>query len=355
MRRPRVLVVGPGVHSAGGVRSVIAALCDSPLAERFELVEIPTHADGSKALKLVVAARGLGRLVDELVRRRPALVYLHSASDASFWRKAIAAGLTRLARRPYIVHVHGGAFADFYRRSRPPAQWVIRRMLRGARAVITLTPSWARELQAITGRPTVTIPNPVRVPAGRADPARRPAHVVTLARIGPEKGSFVLVRAFAAIAGDHPGARLVLAGDGSQEEARRVAEETGVADRLDLTGWIGPDARDALLAEAAVFVLPSRIEGLPVSMLEAMAHALPVVVTPVGGIPDAIDDGVTGVLVPIDDVERLAAAIGGLLADPARATAMGAAAREVVAGTYELDAVAVRIGDLIAENLARDS
>lgn len=347
MSRPRVLVVGPGIHSAGGVRSVIAALVDSPLAERFDLGEIATHADGSKPRKLIVAARGLARLVEQVVRRRPDLVYLHSASDASFWRKAIAAGITRLARRPYIVHVHGGAFADFYHGSRPPAQWIIRRMLRGASAVITLTPSWARELQAITGRPTVTIPNPVRVPREPADPARRPARVVTLARIGPEKGSYVLVRAFAAVAATHPEARLVLAGDGPQQEARRVARETGVADRLDLTGWIGPDERDALLGAATVFVLPSRIEGLPVSMLEAMAHALPVVVTPVGGIPDAIDDGVTGVLTPVDDVAALAGAIGSLLDDPAGATAMGAAARGVVIDAYELDAVAARVGDLI--------
>ena len=351
--RPRVLVVGPGARSAGGVRSVIVALSRSSLSRRFTLVEVETHADGSRPHKLVVAARGLGRMVVEVVRARPDLVYLHTASNGSFWRKAVASAIARAGRVPYVVHVHGGAFADFYRGMPAPGRLVARWMLRGAAAVVTLTPSWAREIGAIAGRPTVTIPNPVAVPAAVADPARRPASVVTLARIGAAKGSFVLLRAFAALAEDHPGTRLVLAGDGPQEEAWRVAREAGVADRVDMPGWIGAAERDALLAGAGVFVLPSRVEGLPVSMLEAMAHGLPVVVTPVGGIPDAIEDGVTGRLVPPDDVEALTAALGGLLDDPQGAAAMGAAGREAIHDTYDIEAVGARVGDLVESCIAR--
>ncbi len=351
--RPRVLVVGPGERSAGGIRSVIVALSRSSLSRRFALVEIVTHADGSRPHKLAVAARGLVRFVREIVRARPDLVYLHTASNGSFWRKAVASAIARAARLPYVVHVHGGAFADFYRGMPEPGRLVARWMLRGAEAVVTLTPSWAREIGAIAGRPTVTIPNPVHVPAAVADPARRPARIVTLARIGAPKGSFVLLRAFAALADGHPDARLVLAGDGSQEEARRVAREAGVADRVEMPGWIGPAERDALLAGASVFALPSRVEGLPVSMLEAMAHGLPVVVTAVGGIPDAIEDGVTGRLVPPDDVAALTAAIGGLLDDPAGATAMGAAARAAIHDTYDVDAVGARVADLVETCIAR--
>lgn len=353
MTRPRVLVVGPGERSAGGVRSVIAALSGSPLAERFELVEVATHADGGKPLKFVVAARGFALVVAQVVRHRPDLVYIHTASNASFWRKTIVAAIARLARCPYIVHVHGGAFAEFYRDSRAPGRMIARWMLRGAAAVVTLSPVWAREVGAISGRPTVTIPNPVSVPATPADPTRRPARIVTLARIGAAKGSFVLLRAFATVSQAHPDARLVLAGDGPQADALRVAREAGITDRVELPGWIGVAERDALLGDATMFVLPSRIEGLPVSMLEAMAFGLPVVVTPVGGIPDVIEDGVTGRLVPADDVEGLAAAIGALLDDAPRAAAMGAAARAAIHGTYDLDIVAARVGDLVEDCIDR--
>jgi glycosyltransferase involved in cell wall biosynthesis len=296
---------------------------------------------------MVVAARGLSRLAAILIRERPDLVYLHMASDGSFWRKAIASVMARCARVPYVVHVHGGGFAEFYRRLPAPGRMIARWVLGGARAVITLTPSWAREIGVIAGRDTVTIPNPVSVPAEVADPSARPARVVTLARLGASKGTFTLIRAFGALAAAHPDSRLVLAGDGPQEEARRVAREEGVEDRVEMPGWIGPAERDALLARATVFVLPSRIEGLPVSMLEAMAHGLPVVVTPVGGIPDAIEDGVTGRLVPPDDVDALAVAIGALLDAPQAAAQMGAAARATIHDTYEVGAVASNVGDLV--------
>jgi glycosyltransferase involved in cell wall biosynthesis len=115
-----------------------------------------------------------------------------------------------------------------------------------------------------------------------------------------------------------------------------------------MPGWVGSAERDALLGRATIFALPSRIEGLPVSMLEAMAFGLPVVVTPVGGIPDVIEDGATGRLVPADDVDALAGAMRALLDDPAAATAMGTAARAAILGTYDLDVVADRVGDLIA-------
>lgn len=353
MTRARIVMVGPGERSAGGVRSVIAALVASPLAERFTLIEVETHADGSKWRKLAVAARGIARVVALLARDRPDLVYLHTASDASFWRKAIVAGIARIARVGYVVHIHGGGFIDFYRDSNAPTRLIARRMLRGARGVITLTPSWAREIEAITGRPTTTIPNPVRLPATPADPLATPARVVTLARLGAAKGTYVLLRAFAALAPAHPGARLVLAGDGSPDKALRLAREAGIADRVEIPGWVGPERRDALLDGATIFTLPSRVEGLPVSMLEAMAHGLPVVVTRVGGVPDTIDDGVTGLLVPPDDVAALTAALARLLDDPTAAAAMGSAAREAIDGTYDLDAVAARVGDLIDACIAR--
>jgi glycosyltransferase involved in cell wall biosynthesis len=351
--RPRVLVVGPSERSAGGVRAVMAALADSPLASRVRLVEVSTHVDGSLPVKLLAAARGLGRLARALVTAPPELVYLHMASYGSFWRKAIAAAMTRLARRPYVVHLHGGAFTSFYSGSRRPVRALIRAVLRGAAAVIVLSPAWAVDIEAIAGRATDIIPNPVRLPARPADPRADPPVVVTLGRLGPDKGSYVLLDAFAAIAGRHPGATLVMAGDGETEGARAAARAAGLADRVGVPGWVGREEVARLLRGATVFALPSRIEGLPMSMLEAMAHALPVVVTPVGGIPDVVRDGVDGVLVRPDDREGLAAALDALLSDREGAARMGAAARRRMADEFELRVVAERVAEVVERCIAR--
>jgi len=117
-----------------------------------------------------------------------------------------------------------------------------------------------------------------------------------------------------------------------------MAVDLGLADRVRFLGW-RPDVADVLQA-ADVVTLPSRAEGLPLAVLEAMACARPVVATPVGGVPDAVVDEVTGLLIPPDDPHRLAAAILRLLRDRDTAGRMGAAGRRRVEESFSLEGFA---------------
>jgi glycosyltransferase involved in cell wall biosynthesis len=219
--------------------------------------------------------------------------------------------------------------------------------------VIVLSPAWALEIETISGRVTEIVPNPVRLPERTADPRADPPVVLALGRLGPDKGSYLLLAAFAAIAQRHPAATVVMAGDGEVEGVLAAARAAGLADRVSVPGWVDRAEVDRLLRTATVFALPSRIEGLPMSMLEAMAHGLPVVVTPVGGIPDVVTDGVDGRLVRPDDPEGLAAALDSLLSDREAAARLGAAARRVMAEEYEIHVVAERVAAVVERCIAR--
>jgi glycosyltransferase involved in cell wall biosynthesis len=140
----------------------------------------------------------------------------------------------------------------------------------------------------------------------------------------------------AALAGDD-----LEQGGAYRELLERVARELGVADRVHLLGY--RDDIDALLAQADVVVLPSWIEGLPVVVLEAMAHAKPVIATPVGGTAEAVVDGETGLLVPPRDVERLANAIRELVGDGERARSLGAEGRVRVEREFSEAAMTRRV------------
>jgi glycosyltransferase involved in cell wall biosynthesis len=162
-------------------------------------------------------------------------------------------------------------------------------------------------------------------PALRARLAGSPDRplVFTAARLSPQKGLDVLVSAAALV----PEALFVVAGEGPERAALEArAEALAVARRVRFLG-----ARDdvpELLAVCDLFVLPSLVEGLPLSVLEAMAAAKPVVATRIGGTVEAVVDGETGILVPPGDASALATAIRSLLADPVRARRTGEAGRD---------------------------
>jgi glycosyltransferase involved in cell wall biosynthesis len=145
--------------------------------------------------------------------------------------------------------------------------------------------------------------------------------IVCLANFTPTKGQAGIVDAMATLAQKFPGIRAVLAGDGPELPALRArAVARGVAENVLFPGSVSVPWD--LLRAADVFVLASEIEGLPLVVLEAMSQGVPVVATDVGGMPEAVVDGVTGSLVPAGDTAALTAAIVRILSDPAMAARM---------------------------------
>jgi glycosyltransferase involved in cell wall biosynthesis len=167
------------------------------------------------------------------------------------------------------------------------------------------------------------LPNPVRWNADPPNRAGRPrVQFLSLGRLSERKGSYDLVKAFASLSPElRARARLVLAGDGDVEGVRQLAAPLG--DSVRVHSWIDSAERDRLLDASDVFVLPSQAEGLPMALLEAMAAGLPAIVTPVGGIPDALTHGAEGLLVEPGNIDQLAAAMTRLLCDESERLAAG--------------------------------
>jgi glycosyltransferase involved in cell wall biosynthesis len=165
-----------------------------------------------------------------------------------------------------------------------------------------------------------------------------------------KKGHVHLVRAARTLIASVPEARVVIVGLPIEEAPVRAAiAEAGLRDRVVLAGY-RPEASRVLPA-FDVFVSPSLFEGMPVSLLEAMATGLPPVATRVGGVPEVATDGVDALLVPPRDEAALAAALISLLTDPARRRALGAAAR-ATAERFTLAETVRRTEDVYGEALA---
>ena len=160
---------------------------------------------------------------------------------------------------------------------------------------------------------------PTEPPAGAAP------IVLGLGRLVRDKGFDLAVEAFAQVRVRCPGARLALAGDGPERAAlERQAAETGLDGAVEFRGWVAPEAVPSIIAESAVVVVPSRWrEAFCLVALEASLLARPVVVTAVGGLPEVVADGETGLVVAKEDAASLAAALARLLDDPALARRLG--------------------------------
>lgn len=177
----------------------------------------------------------------------------------------------------------------------------------------------------------VVVPNPVIAPVveGLGDVAAPPRHyIMSLGRLGKEKGHDVLIEAFARLATLYPDIDLLIVGEGPQ----RGALENLVA-ALGLTGRVRmPGAAKnpfPVLSQAKAFVLPSRFEGFPNALAEAMALGLPCVATGFSGVEDIIRDGDNGLIVPNENPEAMAQAMATLLQYPDRAASMGQSAKRI--------------------------
>ena len=345
--RVRVLQFGPALTGRGGITSVEQLICDY-LPAYVSVRHVPTFEDGPAIKKASMFAKSVQVLRRALESPEPTIVHIHFASRGSTLRKMILAELVARAGRPLILHAHGSEFDEFHRKLPAAVRRNVNRTLQRANIFLTLSSQW-RDFYVdeceLSPAQVVVLPNPVRVPNEVPDRSGRgEVQIIKLGRMGERKGSYDLVNAFLGLPeGVRNRARLVLAGDGDVEGVRKLAAPAG--DRIVIKTWIDTNERDRLLAASDVFALPSRAEGVPMALLEAMAAGLPSITTPVGGIPDVFRDGIDGLLVKPGDVGQIRVALTQLITDEAVRLSAGHAAREHVR-QYDVHAYARRLADI---------
>ena len=335
-----VLMVGTDLEGKGGVRAVVRGYFDGGLLERYHCVYVASHRAGSTRVKISTAVKAWFRVAFLLRRLENPLVHVQVASRGSFWRKFVVCWLARVAGRPYIFHLHGGGFTRFYdEESGWLGRHLIRSTLRHAALIIALSEEWRERLLRICPVARVEVlHNAVAVPDIQELRSLddRDAKLLFLGHLLRDKGVYDLVRAFAKVAHKFPQAKLVLGGTGEVAGVQKLAAELKITDRLSCPGWLGPHDKSAALASSLIFLLPSHAEGMPMALLEAMSWGLPVIATPVGGIPQVVEHEVSGLLVPASDIDALAAQIERLLADPALRKRLGANARSRIETDFSL-------------------
>lgn len=285
-------------------------------------------------------ARSISDLVKVFRRFRPDLIHAHGSKGG------VMARLARIAtpRTPLVHTPHGFAFAGHFssRRERTAYKWIERSLSPLTSRVVCVCEAEAVLASSVCARRKIrVVHNGIDPPDSelpRPDLAAlrdRGPVVCAISGLRPGKGIETLIDALPAVVQAVPDVQIVLAGGGRERERlMERADRAGVAGVLRMIGEV--EEVYGVLAAADVFVNPSWAESFPYSVLEAMATGLPIVATDVGGVPEAIEDDATGLLVPARDPVALGTAIARLLTDRERSVRLGEAARSRLRSDFSL-------------------
>ncbi len=338
----------------------------------------------SRAFAPIVATTDHGPLVGRLEALNVGVVDVDMMRGRTDPRPVVR--LRRLLRRGFdLVHLHGtragffGALALVGVEPRPRVIYTVHCLSCRRRAPAPVRSFFARVERFIAGRAdrviavserdgcfgvehgifppdrTISIPNGVdfaMFPASMPQPFCRPerAEIVTIARLVRQKGIRFLVEAARHVVDGHRAARFTVFGDGPERRTLEAqAARLGLGERLRFAGMATDVVSD--LGSCDLFVLPSLWEGMPISLMEAMAAGRPVIATAVSGSSELVIDGETGTLVPPGDAPALAGAIDALLRDRAAALAMAAAGRERVRRSFSIERMVWATADIYRELL----
>ncbi|QKJ66859.1 glycosyltransferase family 4 protein [Deefgea piscis] len=336
----KIIMVGTDPQGQGGIASVVRTYQNAGLFEKNNIEYISSHVADGALKKCTVFLFGFVQFIFYCCLDKVSILHLQTASYGSFMRKYLFFVVARVFNVSTIVHVHGAEFELFYReKSNFFQKKMVLYVLSNADCVIALSHKWNEQLRGICNiANVVTIYNPIATPLKVSD-VRDPNVILFLGHVGNRKGTFDLISAMPDVIKLNPAVQLKIGGTGQIEAARQLAVDLKVDTHIEFLGWVVGEDKERLLNSASILLLPSYNEGLPMSILEAMAYGLPVIASDVGGIPEALASCIADCIVKPGDVDDLAKKINHLLIDDDLRGEIARKLQQTVAEKFDVEVV----------------
>lgn len=344
----KVLVVATSRKTRGGITSVVKAHEQGPQWEKYHCHWVETHRDGSKYRKILYFIKGLA----DFLFRLPCydLVHIHFSNGNSLKRKLIFARLAKLLKKKILIHFH--AF-DPDTTLNGTLKTKYRELFEMADGIIVLSEWWKKEVQKQIANCSYKIQvlyNPCEhvVKDSNITPGN---YILYAGTVNSRKGYDVLIRAFSHIVVDHSDWKLVIAGNGEIEEGKKIAHDLGIIDKVSFLGWVQGDEKRKAFQEASIFCLPSYAEGFPMAVLDAWAYGLPVITTPVGGIPDIAKDGENMLLFNPGDIDELSRQLVRVIEDKVLRDKISGYSNSFANGEFSINTVNSELSEVYSKIL----
>ena len=307
----RVLVVATSRKTRGGITAVVKAHETGEQWDKFHCRWIETHRDGPAWRKVWYFVTALTEYI--ILLPFYDIVHIHMATTQSAKRKMWFLLLAYATHKKIIVHFHPSNEKFLYQKN--TAQ-LYRKLFSKADIVLVLSQQWIRWIHDTLGEgewmdKMSVLYNPC--PQVQRNVKMRKNHILYAGTLIKRKGYDILIQAFGRVAKEFLYWKLVMAGnaylqDGIDElqDGKNIAERLGIINQVFFLGWIEGCEKERVFQESSIYCLASEGEGFPMGLLDAWAYGIPSVVTPVGGIPDIVRNGVHGLLFPVGDIDALA-------------------------------------------------
>ncbi|MBB4511988.1 glycosyltransferase family 4 protein [Paraburkholderia fungorum] len=339
-----VVQIGPDPYAQGGIAAVIGGYQAhragfEKLGYSMVFISSGAGADHGAILRFFAA---WFRLIWLSICHNVHLVQIHTSVKGSLLRKSAFAATCLALRRPYVMHVHSGAFIPYYQ-ALPRALRVLVRWIFSRAACVICLSEHVRQQFGLTGLVAAEkcrlIYNGIEDPLANRDevpltPQKKACSssgkltITFLGKLIEAKGLPTLLEALAGLPASAFEYTLLVGGNGDIAAFSEQVKGYGLGERVTCLGWVSGERKATLLSESTIFVLPSRSEGFPVALVEAMAFGVAVLSTRIPGVVDAVRDGTDGLLVEPDDPDALRRALMMLLRDTELRERLGASARQ---------------------------
>lgn len=344
----RVLVVATSSKTRGGITAVINSYKTTAFWSEFNCVWIETHIDKTPIDKIIYFFRSLFQFI--MLLPSASLVHVHLSAPGSAKRKFPFLVLAKLFKVPIIIHFH--AFSAESTIDKDYSN-LYDRIFKMADTIIVLSESWKKGIikdLKIEESKIKVIYNPCPQIVLN-DNIQKTNTILYAGTIENRKGYKDLIIAFAKIAVIYPEWKIIFAGNGAINEGKSLSKELHIENQVVFKGWVSGIEKEQLFREANIFCLPSYAEGFPMAVLDAWAYGLPVITTPVGGIPDVAKEGENMLLFNPGDTETLSEKLMNIISDNSLNDIISNASVEFSLNQFSLHSITIELNKIYIENI----
>lgn len=348
-KKSKVLVVATSRKTRGGITSVIKAHEQGEQWRNFHCKWIETHRDGSKSRKILYLLSAYIEYIILLPFYN--IVHIHLTLGSSGRRKMAFIKLAKLLNKKVIVHFHPSSEKNLFEE---PNNKLGLKIFSKADLILVLSPQWKKWIDEVYPNNKFLIKvlyNPCS--KVKRTNSERKKHILYAGTILKRKGYDILLHAFGKIANKYPDWKVVFAGNpyfengiNEIETGKQIAEQYGITSQIEWLGWISGSQKEKVFNEVSIYCLASSGEGFPMGVLDAWAYGIPCVMTPVGGIPDIVNDGVEGLLFPVNNIDILSKQLDRMISDNDLRCKIVKATDVYVNKTFEMNEINNQLGEI---------